>query len=174
MDTRVSMEMERMSSDKDMITRCSSLDYKTHVEVTQLLSSVRVSECPDTNDLVDLRRSSMAPEGNIFDHELSMACVCYTLAASSEYWLVSWLYNIYNIKLPIFFAIVQNGSWPLQGLVYLREKKSYEKLIGERVVTPKMYQSYIILGTLNAVITLTRTLGLVSLPPTVLLHSLTP
>jgi hypothetical protein len=171
MDTRVSMDSERMSSGKDMTTRRSLLDYE--IEASQRLS-VRVSECPDTNDLVDLRRSSMAPEGNIFDHELSLACVCYTLAASSEYWLVSWLYNIYDIKLPIFFAIVQNGSWPLQGLVYLREKKSYEKLIGERVVTPKMYQSYIILGTLNAVITLTRTLGLVSLPPTVLLHSLTP
>ena len=106
-------------------------------------------------------------EGNIFDRELSIACVIYTFAAGSEYWLLSWLNYIYDIKLPIFFAILQNGSWPLQGLVYLQERKIYERSNGKRVITPTMLQSYAVLGSLNAVITLTRTVGLTSLPPTV-------
>ena len=86
--------------------------------------------------------------------------------AGSEYWLLSWLNFIYDIRLPIFFAMLQNASWPLQGLVYLFEKKKFEASSGPRTITPQMYKSYFILGSLNAMITLSRTIGLTTLPPT--------
>ena len=103
----------------------------------------------------------------MFDRDMTIACVVYTIAASSEYWLLSWLNFIYGIKLPILTAIVQNASWPLQGVVYGRERREHERRAGPRVISAGMYRSYCLLGCLNAVITLTRTIGLTTLPPTV-------
>lgn len=108
-------------------------------------------------------------EGTDFDKELAFVCVVYTIAAGSEYWLLNWLKLNFQIELPIFFALVQNASFPLQGLYYLHEKKKYavENDGQERVIDAGKYKSYCILGALNAVVTLSRTIGLTSLPPTV-------
>jgi len=96
-------------------------------------------------------------------------CCLYTLAAGSEYWLLDWLKINFQIELPIFFALVQNASFPIQGLYYLYEKKKYalEHDGEERVIDAGKYKSYCILGSLNAVVTLSRTVGLTSLPPTI-------
>jgi len=126
----------------------------------------RNSEQSQIGFIEQTTRSSFV-EGNVFDYSLLVACVLYTFAAGSEYWLMSWLNYIYNIKLPIFFALLQNASWPIQGMTYWLERKEYEKKKGKRIVTNKMIKSYCILGTLNAVITLTRTVGITTLPPTI-------
>jgi drug/metabolite transporter (DMT)-like permease len=108
-------------------------------------------------------------EGNEFDKELLFVCGVYTIAAGSEYWLLDWLKLNFQIELPIFFALVQNASFPLQGLYYLHEKRKYalEHDGEERVIDAQKYKSYCILGSLNAVVTLSRTIGLTSLPPTI-------
>jgi len=111
--------------------------------------------------------SDITSEGNEFDRELGIACFIYTICAASEYWLLSWLKFEYDINLPVFFAILQNLSWPIQAVVYYYERKAYEKVVKPRVVTYKMYQSYVILGVLNSVVTLSRTIGLSTLPPTI-------
>ena len=108
-------------------------------------------------------------EGNEFDKELLFVCGVYTIAAGSEYWLLDWLKLNFQIELPVFFALVQNASFPLQGLYYLHEKRKYalEHDGEERVIDAQKYKSYCILGSLNAVVTLSRTIGLTSLPPTI-------
>lgn len=113
-----------------------------------------------------LSRLSIASERNDFSTGLLFYCVCYTAAAASEYWLLNWLKYLYDIKLAIFCAMLQNASWPIQGVIYYFERKEFEKS-GPRIITHAMYRSYAILGGLNAVITLTRTIGLVTLPPTI-------
>lgn len=100
------------------------------------------------------------------DLALVGACVIYTLAGSLEYWILNWLSLLFSIRLPIFSALVQNSSWPLQGAVYMIQKKKYEALNGPRIITWKMYGRYAILGSLNCVISVCRMIGLTTLPPT--------
>jgi drug/metabolite transporter (DMT)-like permease len=73
---------------------------------------------------------------------------------------------MYAIRLPIFSAIVQNSSWPMQGIVYHYQRRVHEQTIGPRIVTIEMYKSYLVLGGLNSIISLCRMIGLTSLPPT--------
>ena len=96
---------------------------------------------------------------------LILNCVLYTGAAAAEYWLFGWL-AIFGIKLPIFSALLQNASWSVQILFYNLERKKLST-IAPRIITNDMYRSYIILGLLSSFITLTRTIGLTSLPPTI-------
>jgi drug/metabolite transporter (DMT)-like permease len=112
-------------------------------------------------------RFSISIEKNEISLELLWNCLVYTIAAASEYWLLNWLKYSFDIKLAIFCAMLQNASWPIQAIVYYFERKTFEKNNGPREITPFMYRSYFILGALNAVITLTRTIGLTSLPPTI-------
>jgi drug/metabolite transporter (DMT)-like permease len=99
---------------------------------------------------------------------LLFLCLTYTVAAANEYWLLNWLSSIYDIKLPIFAALLQNASWPIQIIFYrIERKKHFIETLKERVVTPAMFKSYCILGGLSAFITLTRTMGITSLPPTI-------
>jgi hypothetical protein len=93
---------------------------------------------------------------------LFVYCVCYTVAAANEYWVVNWLKEK-DVNLPIFMAIVQNASWPVQMLFYYWE---LQKLKTPRIITAKMYRSYFFLGFLAAFIGLSRMYGLSSLPPT--------
>jgi drug/metabolite transporter (DMT)-like permease len=114
----------------------------------------------------DTIRTSLI-EGKEFDMELFYMGLLYTVAAGSEYWLLNWLKIYFQIELPIFFALVQNASFPLQGLYYLYEKRNYAIENGhERVIDAQKYKSYCILGALNGIVTLSRTIGLTSLPPT--------
>jgi drug/metabolite transporter (DMT)-like permease len=101
------------------------------------------------------------------DVALIGACITYTLAGSLEYWLLNWLSSIFSIRLPIFSALIQNSSWPLQAVVYYFQRKSQEKLNGPRTITRQMHSGYIILGSLNCIISLCRMIGLTTLPPTV-------
>ena len=91
-------------------------------------------------------------------------CVVYTGAAANEYWLMNWLKSDFDIALSIFPALLQNASWPLQIVFYARARAA---LTTPRVVSEEMYRSYIVLGLLSAFITLTRTMGIVSLPATI-------
>jgi drug/metabolite transporter (DMT)-like permease len=84
------------------------------------------------------------------------------MSAANEYWVVNWLKDN-NVNLPIFMAIVQNASWPVQLLFYYWE---VQKLKSPRIITPKMYRSYCFLGLLAAFIGLSRMYGLSTLPPT--------
>jgi drug/metabolite transporter (DMT)-like permease len=95
---------------------------------------------------------------------LIVLCVIYTIAAANEYWLLNWLKCEFDISLSIFAALLQGASWPIQAIFYSIERS---KLSTPRVITHSMYRSYLVLGLLSAVITLTRTMGIVSLPPTI-------
>jgi drug/metabolite transporter (DMT)-like permease len=90
----------------------------------------------------------------------------YTIAAANEYWLIDWMNSLYGIRLPVLCAMLQNASWPIQLVLYYYNRKAWEEQNGERVITRDMYKSYIILGGLNTIISITRTVGLTSLPPT--------
>lgn len=106
-------------------------------------------------------------EGAIhFSRELVYNCIVYTIAAANEYWLIDWMGSLYGIHLPVLCAMLQNASWPIQLALYYRHRKAYEGKHGERIITRQMYKSYIILGGLNTIISITRTVGLTSLPPT--------
>eukprot|EP00386_Alphamonas_edax_P006190 GDKI01020120.1.p1 GENE.GDKI01020120.1~~GDKI01020120.1.p1 ORF type:complete len:411 (-),score=28.44 GDKI01020120.1:586-1818(-) len=99
---------------------------------------------------------------------LLMYCVIYTIAAADEYWVLQWLGDIYGIKLAVFAAILQNASWPVQAYFYWKAKKQYAlEHKSERVVTMSMLRSYCVLGLLSTFITLTRTMGITSLPATI-------
>jgi len=137
---------------------------KSRTSIASFKSRESASRRPSSATL----RTSLI-EGKEFDKELFFVCGVYTLAAGSEYWLFSWLKLNFQIELPIFFALVQNASFPLQGLYYLYEKKKYrlEHNGEERVIDAQKYKSYCILGALNAVVTLSRTVGLTALPPTI-------
>jgi drug/metabolite transporter (DMT)-like permease len=101
-----------------------------------------------------------------FSRELVYNCIVYTIAAANEYWLIDWMSSLYGIRLPVLCAMLQNASWPIQLVLYYSQRKAWEKENGERVITRDMYKSYIILGGLNTIISITRTVGLTSLPPT--------
>ncbi len=115
-----------------------------------------------------IQKTSSAPaihgEGIELTNWLLILCGIYTLAAANEYWLLNWLKSDFNISLAIFAALLQNFSWPVQLIFYRRER---ELLPEPRVITPAMYKSYFILGTLSALITITRTMGIVNLPATI-------
>jgi hypothetical protein len=96
------------------------------------------------------------------NNALLLYCVCYTVAAANEYWVVNWLKGK-DVDLPIFMAIVQNASWPVQLMFYRWE---LAKLDTPRIITPQMYRSYAFLGFLAAFIGLSRMYGLTTLPPT--------
>jgi drug/metabolite transporter (DMT)-like permease len=92
-------------------------------------------------------------------------CFAYTIAASNEYWSMNWMKSNFGIKLAVFFALLQNASWPAQIYFYFSERSHLPS--GEtRIITKAMYKSYFILGALAAFITLSRTMGIASLPPT--------
>lgn len=105
--------------------------------------------------------------GDNFTMALAVACCAYTASAAAEYWLLNWLDSLYDIRLPILSALIQNASWPLQGLIYYYERQKHEAVQGKRIVTRQMYQGYCVIGTLNSFISLTRMIGLTSLPPTI-------
>ena len=86
---------------------------------------------------------------------------CYLLAAANEYWVINW-FKMFRVSLSLYFAILQNSSWPLQLAIYWHECKSLPE---KRVITHEMYRSYIILGCLAAFINLTRMFSLATLPP---------
>lgn len=112
---------------------------------------------------IDTLRFSLSVERNDLSSHLVWYCVVFTFAAASEYWLLNFLRYSFNIKLAVFCAILQNASWPIQLIYYLRARQdSFE----ERHITQNMLRTYGVLGTLNAVIGLTRTIGLTTLPPT--------
>jgi drug/metabolite transporter (DMT)-like permease len=76
--------------------------------------------------------------------------------------------EIYGIKLAVFAAILQNASWPVQIFFYKEARKQHLlETKSERIITPAMYKSYGILGILSAFITLTRTMGITSLPASI-------
>lgn len=101
-------------------------------------------------------------------YNLVILCIIYIAAAASEYWILNWLSQLYDVKLPIFAALLQNASWPIQIVFYKMEREKYFiENLQPRFVTMKMIQSYIILGALSSFITLTRTIGITSLPPTI-------
>jgi drug/metabolite transporter (DMT)-like permease len=99
---------------------------------------------------------------------LIIYCLVYTLAAADEYWVLDGMRSLYGIELAIYAALLQNASWPIQIFYYRKAREQY--LIEnktERIVTPQMYKSYTILGVLSAFITLTRTMGITSLPASI-------
>jgi len=102
---------------------------------------------------------------------LLLLCTTYTIAAANEYWLLDWLSSLYDVRLAIFAALLQNASWPVQIFYYRREKEAFnshpDNLGKPRIITPEMYKSYFILGFLSGFITLSRTMGITSLPPTI-------
>lgn len=99
---------------------------------------------------------------------LLIFCLVYTIAAADEYWVLDWLRELYGIKLAVFAALLQNASWPVQIFYYLNARKQHLAETGsERQVTKSMYKSYIILGILSAFITLSRTVGITSLPASI-------
>ena len=100
-------------------------------------------------------------------NRLLSLCFGYTLTGANEYWLLNWLKMYYSIELPIFAALLQNASWPLQIIYYKQVCTQLNKTNKPRMITSTMYKSYIILGCLSSFITLTRTIGLTSLPPTI-------
>jgi hypothetical protein len=99
---------------------------------------------------------------------LSWACVVYTVAAANEFWLVTFLGSHFGLKLSLFFALVQNSTWPLQVLFYRREVIRDAAATGlTRVVTPSMLRSYLILGAISSIVVSTRMIGLTTLPPSI-------
>lgn len=122
---------------------------------------------PDQGDQQPLNQRKISVASVPEDHPrinttLLVYCACYTVAAANEYWVVNWLKDK-NVNLPIFMAIVQNASWPVQMLFYYWE---LQKLKSPRIITNKMYRSYFFLGFLAAFIGLSRMYGLSALPPT--------
>jgi drug/metabolite transporter (DMT)-like permease len=95
--------------------------------------------------------------------ELVTLCVTYILGASGEYWLFGCLQVIYAIRLPILSAVVQNSSWPFQLWLYNYEVGGLSE---PRVLSDSTKRSYLVLGCLSAFVTLTRTMGITTLPPT--------
>ena len=69
----------------------------------------------------------------------------------------------FDIKLPIFSAILQNCTWPLQACFLIL---AHVNSVEERVITKSMMKGYLILGALSSVITLSRTYGITQLPAT--------
>jgi len=96
---------------------------------------------------------------------LFIIIIVYTIAASSESWLVNWLKLLYSIELPIFITLVLNASWPIQLLQYLIASQSYLKENNKRrEITPIMARNYIILGLLGTFVSITKVIGLTNLP----------
>jgi drug/metabolite transporter (DMT)-like permease len=110
---------------------------------------------------------SSSPKSDTSDstipYYLLLISTTYVLAAANEYWLVNWFKQI-GIKLPLYFAILQNSSWSIQLIVYLRELRTLPET---RLITYEMYRSYVILGCLAAFINLTRMFSLATLPPVI-------
>ena len=98
----------------------------------------------------------------LFSYDILVLVVGYIFAASFEVWGLNWLKFVYNIEFAIFAALLLNSYWPIQYILYQRELK---KLDEPRVITTEMYKSYVILGSLAAVISVTRCYGIVNLPP---------
>jgi drug/metabolite transporter (DMT)-like permease len=109
-------------------------------------------------------RSRVMSKDITFNYHLLSISVVYTIAAANEMWLLNWLKTLFEIELPVFAAFLQNASWPIQAVIYNEHRKNQEI---PRVVTNSMYKSYCILGTLSTLITLSRTIGITSLPPTI-------
>jgi drug/metabolite transporter (DMT)-like permease len=101
-----------------------------------------------------------------FSLEMVYNCISYTLAASGEYWIIDWLNYLFDIRLPVLSAMLQNGSWPIQLVTYKYQLDRYNEKNEQRVITRSMYRSYCILGLLNTVVSISRTVGLTTLPPT--------
>jgi drug/metabolite transporter (DMT)-like permease len=101
-----------------------------------------------------------------FSLEMVYNCISYTLAASGEYWIMDWLNYLFDIRLPVLSAMLQNGSWPIQLVTYKYQLDRYNEKNEQRVITRSMYRSYCILGLLNTVVSISRTVGLTTLPPT--------
>ena len=96
---------------------------------------------------------------------LFIIIIVYTIAASSESWLVNWLKLLYSIELPIFVTIILSSSWPIQLIQYLIANQNYLKENGEkRIITPIMARNYIILGLLASFVSITKVSGLTTLP----------
>lgn len=87
--------------------------------------------------------------------------ILYIICAANEYWLVNW-FKQYNVDLPIYFAMLQNSSWPLQLWIYRNE---CNELPEPRVITKEMYKSYLFLGLLALYIGLSRMFSYTMLPP---------
>jgi drug/metabolite transporter (DMT)-like permease len=96
-----------------------------------------------------------------YKHYLLMLCIAYIVSAANEYWVVNW-FKGYGVSLPIYFAILQNGSWPFQLLIYRKECAALPK---KRILTKEMYKNYIVLGCLAAFIGLSRMYSFTILPP---------
>ncbi len=94
---------------------------------------------------------------------LLIMCIIYTISAANEYWLLNWLDSSFDVKLPIFCAILQNCTWPLQACFLIHARVNS---VEERVITKSMMRGYLILGSLSSVITLSRTYGITQLPAT--------
>lgn len=94
-------------------------------------------------------------------HYLLIICISYILCAANEFWVVNW-FKAYGVNLPIYFAILQNASWPFQTFIY---RKECAELPEKRIITQEMYKSYCILGCLAAFIGLSRMYSLSILPP---------
>jgi drug/metabolite transporter (DMT)-like permease len=92
---------------------------------------------------------------------LMLLAAVYIIASAGEVWLFGWL-GQYSIKLPILSAIIQNASWPLQLANYRYESSLLSQ---SRVITRHMLFSYGFLGCLAIFISMSKVIGLTSLPP---------
>jgi drug/metabolite transporter (DMT)-like permease len=113
-----------------------------------------------------LRKLSFQGMNEEFSLQMVYNCLSYTFAAAGEYWIIDWLNYLFNIRLPIFSAMLQNASWPVQLVLYKLQKDKFNAKYKPRTITLAMYQSYFILGLLNTVVSISRTIGLTTLPPT--------
>jgi drug/metabolite transporter (DMT)-like permease len=99
----------------------------------------------------------------VFSAEIVALSCGYIFFAANEIWTINWLDEIFGIDQPIFAALILNAYWPIQGYLYYIERA---KSTTERIITPKMYWDYCILGSLAGMVSLTRCYGIVNLPPT--------
>ena len=151
----------------DVLRRLSIVDdAATMLQSTAQSPSARLSINPRASRTVSgaFKKFGVNASTKMYtSHALIAACASYTVAASSEYWIVYW-FKDKGVNLPIFFALLQNALWPYVLWSYYRER---QKLPEPRVLTPKQYQSYFILGMLSSFISLARMYGMSFLPPVI-------
>jgi hypothetical protein len=92
--------------------------------------------------------------------ELLSLSMAYIISAANDYWLINWFESL-GVDLIIFFAIMQNTSWPLQLYLYQRELRSLDE---PRRLTGAMLRSYLLLGLLASIVSVSKTIGIATLP----------
>ena len=72
---------------------------------------------------------------SVHKYYLLIICTSYIICAANEFWVVNW-FKEFGVNLPIYFALLQNGSWPVQLYIY---NKECAELPEKRVWTYQMY-----------------------------------